>query len=73
MKSVKISKALLEDHFVCSICGNFWFEVEPISQEKVRLTCKNCGQCHLLVARSREKDRLLMNFCDENRSKLNFA
>jgi transcription elongation factor Elf1 len=73
MKNIELSRAFLKDHFVCSICGNFWFEVEPVSQEKVRLTCKNCGQCHLLVARIREKNHLFINFCDETKNKTNFA
>lgn len=73
MKNTELSITFPEDHFVCSICGNFSFEVEQVSQETVRLTCENCGQCHLLIARSKKKDNLLINFCDENKNKLNFA
>lgn len=73
MKEIEFPRTSFEDHCVCSICGNFLFEVEMVSQEKVRLTCENCGQCHLLIAVSNDKDRLLISFCDENRNKLNFA
>jgi hypothetical protein len=58
---------------VCSICGNILFEVEQVSKKKVRLTCENCGQCHVLIAMSKEKDKLMVKFCDENRNKLNFS
>lgn len=73
MKSNEVSRAFPEDHFVCSICGNVLFEVEQVSQEKVRLTCENCGQCHLLVVRFKDKDQLLIKFCDENKNKLIFT
>jgi predicted RNA-binding Zn-ribbon protein involved in translation (DUF1610 family) len=73
MKITELSVAFPEDHFVCSICGNILFEVEQVSKEKVRLTCENCGQCHLLIAMSKEKDKLTVKFCDENRNKLNFS
>ena len=65
-----LSRAFSEDHFVCSICGNILFEVEQVSKEKVRLTCQNCGQCHLLIAVSKDKDQLTIKFCDEKKSKL---
>ena len=65
-----LSRAFSEDHFVCSICGNILFEVEQVSKEKVRLTCQNCGQCHLLIAVSKDQDQLAIKFCDENRNKL---
>jgi predicted RNA-binding Zn-ribbon protein involved in translation (DUF1610 family) len=70
MKLADLSKASPEDIFVCSICGNTLFEAEQVSKEKVRLTCENCGQCHLLIAVSKDKDQLTMKFCDENRNKL---
>jgi predicted RNA-binding Zn-ribbon protein involved in translation (DUF1610 family) len=70
MKFTELSRALPEDHFVCSICGNILFEVEQVSKEKVRLTCENCGQCHLLIAVSKDEDQLTIKFCDENRNKL---
>jgi len=68
-----LSRAFREDNFACSICGNVLFEVEQVSKEKVRLTCENCGQCHLIVMRFKDEDQILINFCDENKNKLNFS
>jgi uncharacterized Zn finger protein len=73
MKTIELIRACPEDNFVCSICGNISFEVEQVSKEKVRLTCENCGQCHLLIATSKDDSQLLIKFCDENRNKLNFS
>ena len=61
------------DRYECSICGNNLFEVEPVSKEKVRLTCENCGQCHLLTAISKNEDQIIIEFYDENRNKLSFS
>jgi uncharacterized Zn finger protein len=73
METAELSRAFQEDSFPCSICGNVLFEVEQVSKEKVRLTCKNCGQCHLIVVRPKDKDQILIKFFDENKNKLNFA
>jgi uncharacterized Zn finger protein len=70
MKFTELTRAVPEDHFVCSICGNILFEVEQVSKEKVRLTCENCGQCHLLIASTNDDYQLKIKFCDENRNKL---
>jgi hypothetical protein len=73
MKLAGLSRSFSDDHYGCSICGNILFEVEPVSKEKVRLTCENCGQCHLLTAISKNKNQLIIKFCDENRNKLIFS
>ncbi len=73
METVELSKAFQEDNFVCSICGNVLFEVEQVSKGKVRLTCENCGQCHLIVVRPKDKDQRSIKFCDENKNKLSFT
>ena len=73
METTELPRAFQEGHFECSICGNVLFEVEQVSKEKVRLTCENCGQCHLIVVRVKDKDQILIKFCDENRNKLNFT
>jgi uncharacterized Zn finger protein len=73
MVTAVLSRAFREDNFACSICGNVLFEVEQVSKEKVRLTCENCGQCHLIVARLKDEDQVLIKFCDENKNKLNFS
>ena len=73
MVTAVLSRAFREDNFTCSICGNVLFEVEQVSKEKVRLTCENCGQCHLIVVRFEDEDQILIKFCDENRNKLNFS
>ena len=73
METVELSRALQEDNFVCSICGNVLFEVEQVSKEKVRLACENCGQCHVIVVKSNNKDQILIEFCDENKNKLDFT
>ena len=73
MVTAVLSRAFREDNFACSICGNVLFEVEQVSKEKVRLTCENCGQCHLIVVRLKDKDQVLIKFCDENKNKLNFS
>ena len=73
METAELSRAFQEDQFACSICGNVLFEVEQVSEEKVRLTCENCGQCHLIVVRLEDEDQLLFKFCDENKNKLNFT
>jgi hypothetical protein len=73
MKAIEMFKDLQEDHFVCSICGNFLFEIEPISREQVRLTCENCGQCHLIGAGSEDKNRFLVEFSTENKNKLDIT
>jgi len=73
MKALEIIRELPEDHFICSICGNFSFEIEKISQEKVRLTCENCGQCHLIVAEPEGKKRIVIEFCNENENKWNIT
>ena len=70
MSITELARLVPENNFVCSICGNILFEVEQVSKEKVRLTCQNCGQCHLLIAVSKEKDQLTIKFCDEKMSKL---
>ena len=72
MKTIELTKACPEDNFVCSICGNILFEVEQISKGKVRLTCENCGQCHLLIATSEDESQSI-KFSDENRNKLDFS
>jgi hypothetical protein len=73
MKALEIVGEFPGDHFVCSICGNFLFEIEQVSQEQVRLICENCGQCHLIVAGSEGKNRFLIKFCNENKNKLNIT
>jgi len=73
MKAVEIVRELPEDHFVCSICGNFSFEIEQVSQDKVRLTCENCGQCHLIVVGSEVKNQIIVEFCNENKNKWNIT
>ena len=73
MEIIELTKACPEDNLVCSICGNSLFEVEQISEEKVRLTCENCGQCHLLIATSEDESQSKIKFSDENRNKLNFS
>ena len=73
MKTTELFKAIQEDQFTCSICDNNLFEVEQVSQKKVRLTCENCGQCHLIVVKFKDEDKILIKFCDENKNKLNFA
>ena len=73
METAEFSRAFQEDNFVCSICGNVLFEVEQVSEEKVRLTCENCGQCHLIIVRPKDKDQVSIKFCDENKNKLNFT
>jgi transcription elongation factor Elf1 len=73
METVGLSRVLQEDQFECFICGNVLFEVEQVSKEKVRLTCENCGQCHLIVVGFKDKDQILIKFCDENKNKLNFT
>ena len=73
MSITELARAVPEDDFVCSICGNTLFEVEQVSKEKVRLTCENCGQCHLLIAISEDDHQLKIKFCDENKNKLNFS
>jgi len=70
MEIAELMRAVPKDHFSCSICGNILFEVEQVSNKKVRLTCENCGQCHLLIAIS--NDQIKIKFCNENRNKLNF-
>lgn len=73
MKAVEIVRECSEDHFACSICGNFLFEIEQVSQDKARLTCKNCGQCHLIVAESKVKNQIIVKFCNENKNKWNIS
>ena len=73
MVTAVLSRAFREENFECSICGNVLFEVEQVSKEKVRLTCGNCGQCHLIVARLKDEDQVLIKFCDENKNKMNFS
>ena len=73
MKTTELLVALHEDQFKCSICDNNLFEVEQVSQKKVRLTCENCGQCHLIIVRSNDQNQTLVKFCDENKNKLNFT
>jgi uncharacterized Zn finger protein len=73
METAELPRVFQEDQFACSICGNVLFEVEQVSEEKVRLTCENCGQCHLIVVRLEDEDQLLFKFCDENKNKLNFT
>jgi uncharacterized Zn finger protein len=73
METAVLPRAFREDSFACSICGNVLFEVEQVSKEKVRLTCENCGQCHLIVVRFKDEDQILIKFCDENKNKLNFS
>ena len=70
MRLAELSRPFSKDHFECSICGNNLFEVETVTKEKVRLTCENCGQCHLLTATSRNKDQTAIKFRDENKNKL---
>jgi hypothetical protein len=36
----------------CSICDQTYFKVERIAPDKIRLTCENCGEQHLLVIKS---------------------
>ena len=36
----------------CSICDQTFFKVERIAPDKIRLTCENCGEQHLLVINS---------------------
>jgi uncharacterized Zn finger protein len=73
METAELSRSFQENQFTCSICGNVLFEVEQVSREKVRLTCENCGQCHLIVVKFKDEDKILIKFCDENKNKLNFA
>ena len=71
MKSVEIAREFPDDQFVCSICGNFSFKIEQVSQDKVRVICENCGQCHLIVAGSKGKNQFLVEFYNENKNKWN--
>lgn len=73
MKTVEMFTELHKDHFVCSICGNLLFEIEQVSHEKVRLTCENCGQCHLITVESEDKDRFIVEFCIEDKNKLDIV
>jgi len=66
METAELSRAFQEDQFACSICVNVLFEVEQVSKEKVRLTCENCGQCHSIVVKSKDKNQILIKFCEEN-------
>jgi uncharacterized Zn finger protein len=69
MKAEAIMGELREDHFACSICGNSSFEIEQVSEENVRLTCENCGQCHLIVVGSKVNNQITLEFCNENKNK----
>ncbi len=73
MKAIEMFRDLHEDHFLCSICGNSLFEVERVSPEKVRLTCKNCGECHLIMVGSEDKNEFPVKFCVENKNKLDIT
>ena len=43
---------LVNEEPKCSICDQTYFKVERIAPDKIRLTCENCGEQHLLVINS---------------------
>ena len=59
---------LLDKEPKCSICDQTYFKVERIAPDKIRLTCENCGEHHLLVINSETSNQsslklVVDNFC----------
>ena len=50
--SISPKMELSNDYPKCSICGQTYFKAERIAHDKIRLTCENCGERHLLVIES---------------------
>jgi uncharacterized Zn finger protein len=74
MKVVELERKSPGNHLVCSICGNGLFDAEVVSKEKVRLTCENCGQCHLIIfAEAEDKNQFLVKFRCEEKSRLDLT
>jgi hypothetical protein len=51
----------------CSICDYTYFKVERVSPDKIRLTCENCGEEHLIVISSEIIDHAILKFVDNDR------
>lgn len=50
----------------CSICDQTFFKVERITPDKIRLTCENCGEQHLLVINSQASKQSSLKLVVEN-------
>ena len=46
----------------CSICDQTYFKVERIAPDKIRLTCENCGEQHLLLIKSEINKKSSLKF-----------
>ena len=53
---------LLNKEPQCSICNQTYFKVERIAPDKVRLTCENCEEQHLLLVKSKGSKKSSLKF-----------
>jgi len=53
----------------CSICNYTFFKVERVSPDKIRLTCENCGEQHLIVISSETTNHSILGFIDSEENK----
>jgi hypothetical protein len=54
----------------CTICDYTFFKVERVSPDKIRLTCENCGEKHLIVIKSEDKNKSRLKFIDAEENTL---
>ena len=53
---------LLNKEPKCSICDQTYFKVERIAPDKIRLTCENCGEQHILLIESEASKKSSLKF-----------